>query len=64
MGTYCHGLLESGGLRSALLARIGAQGSGREHAGMIDAALDELAAELERHLDIDGLLALARRTRA
>jgi adenosylcobyric acid synthase len=60
MGTYCHGFLGSTGLRRALLARIGAGSTGADYAASVDAALDELAEALERHLDIDALLALAR----
>lgn len=58
MGTYCHGLLASGDLRRALLARIGAGSHGGDHAALVDAALDELAAELEQHVRIDALLSL------
>ena len=64
LGTYCHGLFAAPGLRAALLARIGARSDGLDHAVTVDAALDELAAELERHLDIAGLLALAQGVRA
>lgn len=60
IGTYCHGLFGSTGLRRALLEKIGARSAGRNHAAAVDAALDEIAMALERHLDIDGLLALAR----
>lgn len=60
MGTYCHGLFASTGLRRAVLSRIGAHSHGRDHAAMVDAALDEIAEALERHLDIDGLIALAQ----
>lgn len=60
MGTYCHGLLASGALRRALLAEIEVQSHACDHAGLVDAALDELAEGLEQHLDIDALLALAR----
>jgi adenosylcobyric acid synthase len=60
MGSYVHGLLADAGQRSALLARIGGVGSGRDYRASIDAALDEIAVELERHVDVDGLLALAR----
>jgi adenosylcobyric acid synthase len=59
IGTYLHGLLSSPELRTALLQRFGAVGSGRDHAADVDAALDEIALELERHLDIDALLTLA-----
>ncbi len=60
IGTYCHGLFGSTGLRRALLEKIGARSAGRNHAAAVDAALDEIAMALERHLDVDGLLALAR----
>jgi adenosylcobyric acid synthase len=60
IGTYCHGLLALGPLRRALLGRVGVHSQGADHGLVIDAALDELANELERHLDIDGLLAVAR----
>ncbi|MFT3964602.1 MAG: cobyric acid synthase [Sphingobium sp.] len=60
MGSYVHGLLADPGFRAALLARIGAEGSGRDYRADVEAALDEIAAELERHVDIDALIALAR----
>jgi len=58
-GTYCHGLLSSGPMRSALLARIGAGSQAADHGARVDAALDDIARVLEQALDIDGLLALA-----
>lgn len=64
LGTYCHGLLAAPGVRGALLERIGAVSNGTDHAHAVEAALDELAGELERYLDIDDLLALARSTGA
>lgn len=63
MGTYCHGLLGSGALRRALLARAGGHSTGTDHANVVDAALNELARELERHLDLDALVALTREHR-
>lgn len=60
MGTYCHGLLGSTDLRGALLARLGAASDGGDYAAGVDAALDAVAAALEEHLDMDGLIALAR----
>jgi len=60
MGTYCHGLLASGPFRQALLAKLSMQGTGVDHATVVDAALDELASDLERHLDIDALIDLAQ----
>jgi adenosylcobyric acid synthase len=59
IGSYLHGLFASAELRRALLARIAVAGSGRDYRGDVDAALDEIAAELAVHVDIDGLLALA-----
>jgi adenosylcobyric acid synthase len=63
MGTYCHGLFAGTALRRALLERIGAASGGGDYARSVDSALDEIAAGLETHLDIDGLLALARESR-
>ncbi len=60
MGSYLHGLLTTPAMRTALLARIGVIGSGRDYQADVDAALDEIAAELERHVDVDALLQLAR----
>ena len=60
MGTYCHGIFGETGLRRAMLARIGAASSGTDYAHGVDAALDELAAALEQHLDVGALLDLAR----
>ncbi|MFT9164476.1 MAG: cobyric acid synthase [Komagataeibacter saccharivorans] len=62
-GTYVHGLLADGTARAALLARLGAQSHGCDHDRTVDAALDALADHLETHLDIDGLLRLARPVR-
>lgn len=64
MGTYCHGLLASGALRRALLTGIGVRSDATDHRLVVDAALEELAQELEGHLDIDALLALAMEHRA
>ncbi|MGO9419679.1 cobyric acid synthase [Roseiarcus sp.] len=58
IGTYCHGLLGSTELRAALLARLGVASRGEDYDAGVDAALDETAAEIERFLDVDGLIAL------
>jgi adenosylcobyric acid synthase len=63
MGSYVHGLLSDPAQRTALLARIGVVGSGRDYRASIDAALDEIAAALEEHVDMDGLLALSEAAR-
>jgi len=60
LGTYCHGIFGETGLRRAMLARLGVASAGVDYAHGVDAALDELAEALERHLDVDALLDLAR----
>ncbi|WP_294254713.1 cobyric acid synthase [uncultured Sphingomonas sp.] len=60
LGTYLHGMFASTGLRRALLARIGIASTGVDYAASVDAALDAIAAELETHVDITALIALAR----
>jgi len=59
MGSYLHGLFASADLRRALLGRIGVTASGRDYHADVDAALDEMAAELARHVNADSLLTLA-----
>jgi adenosylcobyric acid synthase len=59
MGSYVHGLLSDPDLRRVLLARIGVEGGGRDYRVSVDAALDEIAAQLEAHIDIDALIALS-----
>jgi adenosylcobyric acid synthase len=59
VGSYLHGLFASAALRTALLARIGVDGGGRDYGADIDAALDAIAADLEAHADIDALLSIA-----
>ncbi|NHN84265.1 cobyric acid synthase [Acetobacter musti] len=60
MGTYCHGLLGAPGFRSALMAQMGVRSDAVDHEIMVNAALDEIAEVLERSIDLDGVLALAR----
>lgn len=60
IGTYCHGLFGATALRAQLLQWIGAQSQGADYAQTVDAALDAIAQDLEQHLDIEGLLRLAR----
>ena len=59
-GSYVHGLLGLAQQRVAWLARIGVAGSGIDHAVSVDRALDEIAALLETHLDVDALIALSK----
>lgn len=60
MGTYLHGLFAADGFRAAFLRQFGAARTGEvTYEAGVDSTLDELAAHLERHLDLDALLALA-----
>lgn len=59
MGSYVHGLLGSTALRDALLRRLGSESSGADYDRSVDDALDEIAALLEKHVDIDAMIALA-----
>lgn len=60
-GCYVHGLFASDEFRSAWLAQMGAAAD-RELAyeGVIEETLDELAAHLAAHIDVEALFSLAR----
>ncbi|KKC33375.1 cobyric acid synthase [Devosia psychrophila] len=57
MGTYLHGLFAADPFRRAFLGNLASPDIAYE--ASIEQTLDDLAAHLEKHLDIDGLLALA-----
>jgi len=59
-GCYVHGLFDDPAARAHLLASLGVVSDGFDRREAIDAALDAIAATLERALDIDALIALAR----
>ncbi|WP_105372101.1 cobyric acid synthase [Neorhizobium huautlense] len=59
-GTYLHGLFADDRQRSAWLERLGGGASGLNYEAGVDEVLDRLAAHMEKHLDLDGLLRLAR----
>jgi adenosylcobyric acid synthase len=59
-GCYVHGLFAADAQRAAWLRRLGATPAPRDHEASVEATLDALAAHLERHIDVDALLALAR----
>ncbi len=59
-GSYLHGMFRDDGFRTAWLAQFGVQASSQSYGQTIEDTLDALAAHMEAHLDIDGLLAAAR----
>ncbi|MDP4032351.1 MAG: cobyric acid synthase [Pseudorhodobacter sp.] len=59
-GSYLHGIFASDAFRAAYLAGLGAVPAGINHGAEVEAVLDALAAHLEAHLDVAGLLGLAR----
>ena len=59
-GSYLHGLFHQDAFRAAYLAGLGIHTAPRRHGAEIEAVLDALADHLEAHLDVPGLLALAR----
>ena len=60
MGSYLHGLFAGDAFRRAFLAQLGSAPSGFAYAESIEATLDALAAHLEAHVDVAGLLSRAR----
>lgn len=60
MGSYLHGLFVSDTFRRAFLANLGIAATRQSYASTVDDALDSLADHCERHLDVEGLLAIAR----
>lgn len=59
-GSYIHGMFSNDAFRSAFLKGLGAAGSAHRYGATVEATLDQLAAHIEAHLDVPGLLALAR----
>ena len=60
MGSYLHGLFAEDAFRAGFLANLGAAPSNTSYGAGVEAVLDALAAHLETHLDVAGLLSLAR----
>ena len=60
VGTYLHGLFANDRQRAAWLRRLGGHASGLDYEAGVDAVLNRLAAHMEQHLDLAGLLRLAR----
>ena len=59
-GTYVHGLFAGDRYRARWLRGLGADSGIGDHDGLVERTLDDLAAHLEAHLDIDRLIAMAR----
>ncbi len=59
MGSYLHGMFTGDAFRGAFLQGLGAEARLTYGAG-VEAVLDRLAGHVETHLDVAGLLALAR----
>jgi adenosylcobyric acid synthase len=65
IGSYVHGLFACDEFRHAFLSRLRERRhSGLDYERQVDAALDKLADHLQRHLQIDRILALAKNGRA
>lgn len=59
-GTYLHGLFGADAFRARFLESLGVAGGDIDYRANVEAALDDIAAALETHLDCDALFSLAR----
>jgi adenosylcobyric acid synthase len=59
-GTYLHGLFGADAFRTRFLETLGVEASGTDYRADVEAALDEIAEQLEKHLDCDAIFDLAR----
>lgn len=59
-GSYLHGMFSDDWFRTEWLSRLGVAPSGNAYEATIEQTLDALADHLETHLDVEGLLGLAR----
>ena len=60
-GTYVHGLFSNDVFRAEFLKSFGVRSNLSNFDAGVESALDELALEIERHLDVDGLMDAASR---
>ena len=58
-GTYLHGLFVDDAFRASWLGSRGVATAGTNYGGDVDQVLDDLAAHLEQHVNIDALFAVA-----
>jgi adenosylcobyric acid synthase len=59
-GSYLHGLFTSDDFRRAYLAKLDIPAGDEPYGARVESALNALADHIEKHLDVEGLLALAR----
>lgn len=59
-GSYLHGMFRDDRFRAGFLASFGTVAAAESYASRVEAVIEALAAHLEQHLDVAGLLALAR----
>ncbi|OQM77502.1 cobyric acid synthase [Manganibacter manganicus] len=59
-GTYLHGIFGADRFRAMFLKGLGITEAGTSYRAEVEKALDEIAVELERHLDCDAIFAAAR----
>jgi adenosylcobyric acid synthase len=59
-GSYLHGMFRTDAFRRAYLGQFGVEASRTNYNAEIDAVLERLADHMESHLDVEGLLGLAR----
>ena len=55
-----HGLFAADRFRARFLESLGVKGGGIDYRAEVERALDEIAAQLETHLDCDAIFAAAR----
>jgi len=60
IGSYLHGLFGADDFRAAFLSGLGIKASGQSHAAGVEDTLEALADHIEAHLEVTGLLRLAR----
>jgi adenosylcobyric acid synthase len=59
-GSYLHGLFASDSFRKAFLTQLDIPAADQPYHNRVEGALDALADHIETHLDVEGLLAVAR----